>query len=80
MTNGHEFDQAARYQIRLSGVLDRSWSEWFDGFEISIEAGETLLEGIVLDQSALHGILAKINELGLVIHSVEKQSPGGRND
>ncbi len=74
MTNGHEFDQSTAYQIRLKGTLDSSWSEWFDGFTITIQGGETILIGVVCDQSALHGILAKINDLGLPIISVEKIS------
>ncbi len=74
MTNGHEFDQSTAYQIRLKGTLDSSWSEWFDGFTITIQGDETTLIGIVSDQSALHGILAKINDLGLPIVSVEKTS------
>jgi hypothetical protein len=75
MTNGHEFDQSAAYQIRLKGNLDSSWSEWFDGFAITQQNGETLLKGQVIDQAALHGILAKINDLGLSIISVERRMP-----
>jgi len=74
MTSEHEYDQSAAYQIRLKGVLDPSWSDWFGGFSISIEGEETVLVGMVPDQSALHGILAKINELGLSIISVTKVS------
>ena len=72
MTNGHEFDQPTEYQIRLKGTLDSSWSEWFDGFTITVQGDETLLIGTVCDQSALHGILAKINDLCLSIISVNK--------
>jgi len=75
MTNGRTYDQPARYQIRILGALDQSWSEWFDGFTISQQNGETLLVGQVLDQAALHGILAKINDLGLSIISVERFEP-----
>ncbi len=74
MTNGHEFDQSTAYHIRLKGMLDSSWSEWFDGFTITIRGDETILTGVVCDQSALHGILAKINDLGLPIVTVEKIS------
>jgi hypothetical protein len=74
MTNVHEFDQSTPYQIRLKGALDSSWSDWFDGFTITVQGDETLLVGIVPDQSALHGILAKINDLGLPIVSIEKIS------
>ena len=72
MTNGYEFDQPTAYKIRLKGALDSSWSDWFDGFTISVQGDETLLVGFVLDQSALHGILAKINDLGLSLISVTK--------
>ena len=72
MTNGHEFDQSATYQIRVKGMLDSIWSDWFNGFSIIAQGGETILEGIVADQSALHGMLAKINDLGLPIISVER--------
>ena len=74
MSNGYEFDQPTEYQIRLKGTLDSSWSEWFDGFTISIQGIETILVGVVCDQSALHGILAKINDLGLSIISVERRT------
>ena len=72
MTNGREFDQTAQYQILLKGTLDSSWSEWFDGFAITVQGDETILIGIVCDQSALHGILAKINDLGLPLISVTR--------
>ncbi len=80
MTNGHEFDQPTSYQIHLKGTLDSSWSEWFDGFTITIQGEETTLIGVVCDQSALHGILAKINDLGLPIISVEKISQADRKE
>jgi hypothetical protein len=72
MTNGYEFDQPSMYQIRLTGILDASWSDWFDGFSICTQGEETILTGVVPDQSALHGMLAKINDLGLSIISVTK--------
>ena len=74
MTNGHEFDQSTAYQIRLKGILDSSWSDWFDGLTITTQGNEIVLVGSVVDQSALHGILAKINDLGLSIVSLEKIS------
>jgi hypothetical protein len=74
VTNSHEFDQPSTYQIRLKGVLDASWSDWFDGFTITVEGNDTILLGCVPDQSALHGILAKINDLGLLLVSVNKQA------
>lgn len=75
MTNGHEFDQAAAYTIIIKGALDSSWSDWFGGFTITAQGDETILVGVVPDQSALHGALAKINDLGLPIIAVERFKP-----
>lgn len=73
MTNRQVYETSAFYQIRVKGTLDQSWSDWFDSFTITQQNGETLLEGQVIDQAALHGILAKINDLGLAILSVERR-------
>lgn len=55
------------YQVRISGLLDDSWTEWFDDMIVTFDtlANETLLTGSFADQSALHGLLAKIRDLGL---------------
>ncbi len=72
MSNGSHYEASALYQIRLKGILDSKWSDWFDGFAISNQDDETLLTGSVQDQAALHGILGKINSLGLALVSVNK--------
>lgn len=76
MTNGRLYETPAFYQIRVKGTLDESWSDWFGSLTITPQNGETLLAGQVIDQAALHGILAKINDLGLTIISIERQNPG----
>lgn len=59
------------YQIRVKGHLDKSWGEWFEGLEISNEAGgEAVLSGRLPDQAALHGILKLIASMGLELISV----------
>lgn len=75
MTNRQVYEKPAFYQIRVKGNLDQSWSDWFGSFTITQQNGETLLAGQVIDQAALHGILAKINDLGLAIISVERRDP-----
>jgi hypothetical protein len=73
MVDGREFDRQGIYQIRVRGILDEKWSDWFDGFTIIPQGGdETLLAGPVADQAALHGLLAKIRDLGLPLLSVER--------
>lgn len=79
MTDGREFDEQASYQIKVKGNLDQKWSDWFNGFTITPQAVDkrhpndtTLLTGPVADQAALHGLLAKIRDLGLPLLSVKR--------
>ena len=59
------------YQIRVGGLLDSHWSAWFEGLTItSVENGETLIAGPIRDQSALHGVLARIRDLNLPLVAV----------
>ena len=61
----------AVYEIRVKGHLDGHWSEWFDGLTIvNVEDGDTLLSGEIVDQSALHGVLVKVRDLGLPLIAV----------
>ena len=73
MTNGRKFDKPEGYQIRVSGVLDKKWSDWFGGFSIIPQAAdETLLTGSVADQAALHGLLKKVRNLGMPLLAVNR--------
>lgn len=72
MTNGRSFDKKTLYEIKVLGVLDHTWSDWFDGFRITCLDGETLLVGSVEDQSALLGILTKIISLGLTLIYIDR--------
>ena len=64
------------YRIRVRGHLDPGWAVWFDGLTITHrEDGDTLLEGPVADQSALHGLLARIRNLGLPLVSLSLLDP-----
>ena len=54
------------YHIRVKGNLDPKWADWFEGFLLtSQDDGETMLHGRVADQAALHGVLDRLNGLGL---------------
>ena len=73
MSNGRASSQSSIYHIRVKGILDEKWSDWFGGFTITPQADdETLLVGPVPDQSALHGLLAKIRDLGLTLSLVQR--------
>jgi hypothetical protein len=66
-------DQAKQYQVRVKGRIDDRWSDWFDEFAVIAQPdGETLLTGQVEDQAALHGLLAKIRDLGLPLISINE--------
>lgn len=60
-----------RYEIRVEGILDEGWSDWFDGLQLTHESGGvTLLSGMVRDEAALHGLLRKICDLGVPLISL----------
>jgi len=64
------------YEIRLQGRLDPRWSAWLDGMEVTSDnEGTTVLRGPVVDQSALHGVLARLRDLGLPLISVARVEP-----
>jgi len=70
-------DQAMIYQIRIKGHLGSRWMDWFDGLMITMEEdGNTFLQGPVIDQAALHGILKKIRDLGMPLLLVNCVGPG----
>jgi hypothetical protein len=74
-------DRPAHYEIRVRGVLDTHWSGWFDGLQVSSDAhGQTLITGPIVDQAALHGLLAKVRDLGLPLLSVRQISPGHESE
>jgi hypothetical protein len=67
-------DEQVVYQIRVRGMLDSGWSDWFDGLTLCPEAnGDTVLTGPVRDQSALHGLLSRIRDLGLPLLSLNRK-------
>ena len=64
------------YEIRVRGVLDGGWSAWFDGLQVtSDDRGQTTIAGPVTDQAALHGLLAKVRDLGLELLEVRRTDP-----
>jgi hypothetical protein len=78
MAEGRDLNRPGVYQIRVQGELDSKWADWFDGLAITLQASnETLLTGPVADQCALHGLLAKIRDLGLPLLSIERMEHRG---
>lgn len=73
MSNCRASDEPCFYEIRIQGCIDPKWSDWFDGFAIGpCSNRECVLSGAVPDQAALHGLLAKIRDLGLPLLLVKR--------
>jgi hypothetical protein len=65
--------QPTVYQIRIKGHLGSQWTDWFEGLTITLEEnGDTHLTGPVIDQAALHGLLKKVRDLGMLLVSVNR--------
>ncbi len=58
-------------KIRVKGQIDEHWSDWLEGLTIThTDQNETVLTGPIVDQAALHGLLAKLRDMALPIVSV----------
>jgi hypothetical protein len=63
----------AFYEITLRGVLDPFWTTLFEGMTIETKENVTRISGFVADQAALHGMLAKVRDFGLVLVSISSE-------
>ena len=66
------------YEIRLDGRFHERWLAWFDGMTLACVPGPdgtgvvTVLRGRVVDQAALHGMLARLRDFGMPLISVAR--------
>ena len=59
-------------RIRVSGELGPTVAALFDDITLVDGAdGTTVLEGVAVDQSAVHGLLDRVRDLGLSLVSVD---------
>jgi hypothetical protein len=63
---------SAGYEIRIKGRLSDSLSGAFEDFTASVKPAETVMRGQLRDQSELHGLLDRIQSLGLELIEVRK--------
>ena len=59
-----------RYRLVVEGELGPRYASAFDGMTLRAHDGETAITGPIIDQSHLHGLLARIASLGLTLHSL----------
>jgi hypothetical protein len=68
---------ASRYEIRVKGRVGKSVLSRFEGFDAEVEPAETILRGPICDQAALHGVLDRIQGLGLELMEVRRVGGDG---
>ena len=62
----------ASYEIRVRGRISPALLESFEGMESEVEPVETVLHGPVRDQAELHGLIDRIQALGLELIEVRR--------
>jgi hypothetical protein len=65
----------SQYEIRVRGQIGEATLLAFPAFRVEAQGGETVLTGILPDQSALYGVLAQMEALGLQLIEVRQQHP-----
>jgi hypothetical protein len=67
---------SSRYEICIKGHLSTRWAGRFDGMTLTArDDGTTVIEGPIVDQAALHGLLNRLGDLGLPLLSVTRTAP-----
>lgn len=62
-----------RYRIRVRGLLGDTLLSAFPELRAEAGAGDTVLVGVLRDQSALYGLLAEFEALGLELLEVRQE-------
>ena len=62
------------YEIRVSGLVPESLLAEIEGVHVMVEPVQTVLRGPVVDQAALHGIINRLQRLGLDLIEVRRLS------
>jgi hypothetical protein len=60
------------YEIHIKGRLSDSVLAAFEGLTAAVQPVETVLHGPVQDQSSLHGLLDRIQSLGLELVEIRQ--------
>jgi hypothetical protein len=70
----HEMTEPTRYEIRIRGHLGETLLTAFPTLHAEADAGETVLTGALPDEAALHGVLAQIEALNLVLLELRRDA------
>lgn len=63
---------APDYEFRIKGRLSDTLCGEFEDFTAAVQPAETVMRGKVRDQSELHGLLERIQSLGLELLEVRR--------
>ncbi len=63
------FVTRGQYHIVIRGLLSDGFADGFEGMVQAVQGGNTVLEGPLIDQSQLHGLLDRLHRLGIEIKS-----------
>ena len=71
------FSGQGKYEIKVKGYIEETWSSWFEDMEIRTGLDEdgtpmTTFIGQLSDQATLHGVLARIRDINMPLISVNK--------
>jgi hypothetical protein len=64
------------YRICVQGRLSQTGAAWFEEFALGVDETSspplTCLEGPVMDQAELHGVISRVRDLGLTLITVQR--------
>ena len=73
-----ESSRDATYRLVVRGELDERFAYLFEGMHMERTEGTTVIAGPVRDQTMLHGLFERIDELGLELVSVQQVATSPR--
>jgi hypothetical protein len=67
------------YRIRITGHLGATALSAFPTLVSQVEGGETVLTGLLADRSAVYGVIAEIEALGLELLELRRLLPRSKS-
>jgi hypothetical protein len=66
--------QTTHYEITVRGLMSPALAAGFEGLTPTASGPNTVLRGEIADQSALYGVLERVESLGLELIDVHRRS------
>lgn len=64
------------YELRIAGLLGASMTAWFEDMDFALNEEnlppQTIIQGYIVDQAALYGLINRARDLGLTLLSVKR--------